>query len=170
MEIQRETKNDYSQVYQVVQAAFQTAEHSDGNEADLVVALRKSAAFVPELALVAKLEDELVGYILLTKIKIGENAGLALAPLAVLPSFQKQGIGSALIKKAHEIAEALGYPTIVVLGDPAYYSQFGYVEASQWQIQAPFDVPSEYFRVYFLGNHLNKPRGLVTYAPEFGID
>ena len=169
MKIQIETKEDFEVVYEVVQTAFKNAEHSDGNEADLVVALRNSLAFVPELSLVAKIQDKVVGHLLLTEISIGENVGLALAPLAVLPDFQKQGVGSALIKKAHEVAEKLGYPAIVVLGDPNYYSKFGYEEASQWQIQAPFDIPSEYFRVCFLKQQGEKPVGLVTYAPEFGI-
>lgn len=169
MKIQIETKEDFEVVYEVVQTAFKNAEHSDGNEADLVVALRNSLAFVPELSLVAKIQDKVVGHLLLTEISIDENTGLALAPLAVLPDFQKQGVGSALIKEAHEAAEKLGYPAIVVLGDPNYYSKFGYEEASQWQIQAPFDIPSEYFRVCFLKQQGKKPVGLVTYAPEFGI-
>ncbi|NLM66964.1 MAG: GNAT family N-acetyltransferase, partial [Enterococcus sp.] len=68
MKIQIETKEDFEVVYEVVQTAFKNAEHSDGNEADLVVALRNSLAFVPELSLVAKIQDKVVGHLLLTEI------------------------------------------------------------------------------------------------------
>ena len=96
--IRQENKNDYEEVYNVIKTAFETAEHSDGNEQDLVVALRKSDNFIPELSLVAVMNNKIVGYILFTKIKIGKQEELALAPLGVLPEYQKQGIGSALIQ------------------------------------------------------------------------
>ena len=103
LEIRQENKNDYVEVYNVVKKAFETAEHSDGNEQDLVEALRKSTSFIPELSLVAVVDNKIVGYILFTKIKIGKNEELALAPLAVLPEYQRQGIGKELIKKLVEI-------------------------------------------------------------------
>ncbi|TXI99411.1 MAG: N-acetyltransferase, partial [Neisseriales bacterium] len=99
MEIQIEQAKDYSAVESLVQNAFVDVEFSDHQEHLLVKRLRKSAAFIPELALVAKIEDEIVGYILYSKIKIindnQEYKVLAVAPLAVLPKKQKQGIGSA---------------------------------------------------------------------------
>lgn len=93
IEIRQETKEDYEEVYNVVKIAFETAEHSDGNEQDLVVSLRNSSSFIPELSLVAIQDNKIVGYILFTKIKIGQHEELALAPLAILPEYQKQGIG-----------------------------------------------------------------------------
>ncbi len=90
LEIRKETKNDYNEVYDVIKTAFETAEHSDGNEHNLVVALRKSANFISDLSLVAVGDNQIVGYILFTKMKIGEYEELALAPLAVLPQYQKK--------------------------------------------------------------------------------
>ena len=109
LEIREENKKDFDEVYNVIKTAFKTAEHSDGNEQDLVVDLRKSDNFIPELSLVAVQDNKVVGYILFTKIKIGNFEELALAPLAVLPKYQKQGIGSELIEKGHIIAKKLGY-------------------------------------------------------------
>ena len=91
VEIRQESQKDYKEVYMAVKTAFETAEHSDGNEQDLVVALRNSDSFIPELSLVAVKEDKIVGYILFTKIKIENYEEIALAPLAVLPEYQKQG-------------------------------------------------------------------------------
>ena len=97
IEIRKETINDYDEVYNVVKSAFATASHSDGNEHDLVVLLRKSANFIPELSLVATINNKIIGYILFTKIKIGTHEELALAPIGVLPQYQRQGIGSMFL-------------------------------------------------------------------------
>ena len=103
IEIRKEEKQDYMEVYNVVKTAFETAKHSDGNEQDLVTELRKIKNFIPELSLVAVKNEKIIGYILFTKIEIGNNEELALAPLAVLPEYQNQGIGKALIKEGHKI-------------------------------------------------------------------
>ncbi len=121
MLIRQEAAEDYTEVYNVVKEAFFTAEISDGNEQELVIELRKSSAFEPELSLVAVEEGKIVGYILFTKVKAGKCKCLALAPLAVLPMYQHKGIGLALIKEGHKAAKALGYDYSVVLGQSAYY-------------------------------------------------
>ena len=110
LKIRQENIEDYEEVYQVIKTAFETAEHSDGNEHDLVAALRNSNGFIPELSLVAMKENKIVGYILFTKIKIGEYEELALAPLGVLPEYQRQGVGSELIKEGHRIAKKIRIP------------------------------------------------------------
>lgn len=69
LEIREETKKDYEEVYNVVKTAFETAEHSDGNEQDLVLALRNSNNFIPQLSLVAIQDSKIVGYILFTKLE-----------------------------------------------------------------------------------------------------
>ena len=146
-----------------------TADHSDGNEQELVVNLRKSNNFIPELSLVAILDNKIVGYILFTKIRIGEYEEIALAPLGILPKYQRQGIGRKLIEKGHQIAKKLGYHYSIVLGSQNYYSKVGYVPASQYGIKAPFEVPNENFMAIKLNNTDAKITGIVEYAKEFGI-
>ena len=125
MLIRQETSNDYEKVYYVVKQAFASAEHSDGNEQDLVVALRNSSNFIPELSLVAIKDNKIVGYILFTKIKIGEYEELALAPLGILPKYQKQGIGRignikpemTFIEFSKFVKNKLGLDSMRITGD-----------------------------------------------------
>ena len=167
--IRKENVDDYEAVYNVIKTAFETAEHSDGNEQDLVVVLRKSNNFIPKLSLVAIDNDKIVGYILFTKIKIGENQQLPLAPLGLLPEYQRQGIGSKLITEGHRIAKKLGYHYSIVLGSENYYPKFGYVPAIEYGIEAPFDVPSKNFMAIKLNESNVEIKGIVKYAKEFGI-
>ena len=169
VEIRQESQKDYEEVYMAVKTAFETAEHSDGNEQDLVVDLRNSDSFIPELSLVAVKEDKIVGYILFTKIKIENHEEIALAPLAVLPEYQKQGIGSMLIEQGHKIAKQLGYHYSIVLGSENYYPKFGYIPAIQYGIQAPFDVTNKNFMAVKLNDTDIEITGVVQYAKEFGI-
>ena len=169
LEIRQANKNDYEEIYNVVKTAFETAEHCDGNEQDLVVVLRKGDNFIPELSLVALEDNKIVGYILFTKIRIGEYEEVALAPLGVLPKYQKKGIGSKLIKEGHIIAKKLGYHYSVVLGSNEYYSKFGYIPAVEYGIKAPFEVPSENFMAIKLNDTSEDVQGIVKYAKEFGI-
>ena len=169
IEIRQENNKDYEEVYNVVKMAFESAKHSDGNEQDLVVDLRKSKNFIPKLSLVAVHEDKIVGYIMFTKIKIGKYEELALAPLAVLPEYQKQGIGKKLIKEGHKIAKKLGYHYCIVLGSEKYYPKLGYVPASRYGIKAPFVVSNENFMAVTLNDTNFKISGTVEYAKEFGI-
>lgn len=97
MTIRAERPTDRDTVYRIVQKAFETAEQSDGNEQDLVNALRKSHTFVPELSLVAKIDEKIIGHILFTKLQIGEHTALVPAPLSVLSQYQRQGIGTSLV-------------------------------------------------------------------------
>lgn len=104
MTVRQERGTDHAVVYAVVKTAFASAEHSDGNEQDLVTALRDSGSFVPELSLVAEEDAKIVGHILFTKADVGGHTVLALAPLSVLPTHQRKGIGQTLIAEGHRIA------------------------------------------------------------------
>lgn len=168
MEIRQANTSDMSEIYELVKVSFESAEQSDGSEHDLVIALSKGSAFVPELSLVAEVDGEIVGYILFTEIQIGDHREVALAPLAVKPDKQQQGIGKELIRAGHSIAKDLGYHASVVLGSDLYYGRFGYVPADNYGIKAPFDVESKYFMFYPLSN-IKSIQGVVKYAPEFGI-
>ncbi len=169
MRIRKEEKKDYEIVYSVVKSAFDSAEHADGNEQDLVNALRKGDAFIPELSLVAEIDGKIAGHIMFTKAEIGNNVVLALAPLSVLPGYQRKGIGTALINEGHRIARESGYEYSIVLGSEKYYPRTGYLPADQFGIKPPFDVPGENFMVYKLKEDAPDIHGTVKYAKEFGI-
>ncbi len=164
-----ELESDYKGVYDLIKTSFATAEHSDGTEQDLVENLRKSKAYIPELALVAECDQRIVGYIMFTRVKVGQKTGLALAPLAVAPDFQKQGVGSALINKGHEIAKRLGFEFSLVLGSEKYYPKFGYISAKDYGVEIPKGFPSSNFFIKPLQKNLKYVSGQVVYPKEFGL-
>lgn len=169
MLIRRENESDYEKVYDAVKASFESAEHADGNEQELVNALRNGDSYIPELSLVAEEEGNIVGHIMFTKAWVGDMPVLALAPLSVVPEYQRKGIGSALIKEGHRVSVCLGFSYSVVLGSENYYSRYGYVPADIFGIQAPFDVPREKFMAYKLKKDAPEVCGTIRYAREFGI-
>ncbi|MHC1760163.1 MAG: GNAT family N-acetyltransferase [Negativicutes bacterium] len=170
--VRQETDEDYEIVYEAVKTAFFTAEHTNFDEQNLVVRLRKSAAFIPELSLVAVMDDKIVGHIMFTKMKIKnetkEFESLVLAPVSVVPEMQDKGIGTKMIIEGHKIAQGLGYGSVILVGHPAYYPRFGYVPASRFGITASFDVPDEAFMVCELtANGLYGVAGVVHFPEEF---
>lgn len=169
MLIRAETGSDTGRIYDVVKSAFASAEYSDGKEHDLVNALRKSTAFIPQLSLVAEIDGIVVGHILFTKIGIGDRTEVALAPLSVLPEYQRRGVGLAMMREGHRIAGELGYRCSVVLGSEKYYPKAGYAPAEQFGILPPFDVPSENFMALSLNGSKVAISGTVEYAKEFGV-
>jgi predicted N-acetyltransferase YhbS len=99
--IRQEVTDDFRSVFNLIQRAFKTEKLSDHKEQFLVEHLRKLSSFIPELSIIAEHENKIVGYILLTKIKIrneqAEFDSLVLAPVSVLLEFQGKGIGGKLI-------------------------------------------------------------------------
>ena len=169
MYIRQERPEDRDLVYQLIKASFAHAEHRDGHEQDLAAALRESGSFIPELSLVAVEDGKLVGHILFTRAFVDGTEVLALAPLSVLPGYQGRGIGSALIRRGHAAASALGYGYSVVLGHPKYYPKAGYVPASRYGIQAPFAVDDECFMAVRLREDAGRLHGVIEYDRAFGI-
>lgn len=170
MLIRREEPKDYEIVYHVIKDAFDSAERSDGNEADLVNALRQGEAFIPELSLVAELDGKIVGHILFTRAAVGTNTVLVLAPLSVVPAYQRKGVGISLIREGHKIANESGYEYSIVLGSQHYYAKAGYLPADQFGIKPSFAVPKENFMAYKIKNDASELHGILKYAKEFGID
>lgn len=170
--IRKENVKDNNEIYSLVKKAFESAEHSNGDEQNLVNRLRNSENYIPELSLVALVDGIIVGHIMFTKIFITNEdrkyESLALAPLSVLPKYQSKGIGSRLINEGLKIAKDLGYNSVVVIGIEQYYPRFGFEEASNFGIKVPFEVPSENFMVIELvKNSLKDVHGTVVYAKEF---
>jgi putative acetyltransferase len=166
MIIRPEKEEDREAIRRVNNLAFNRP-----NEANLVDALRIRA--YPYLSLVAVLDDRVVGHIFFSPVWIeSEGAGfmaMGLAPMAVLPEFQKQGIGSELIRQGLNECRRLGHNIVVVLGHPRYYPRFGFVPASSKGLRYEYDVPDEVFMVVELEpGALGSRQGLVKYHPEFG--
>lgn len=174
--IRREEKKDHKNVFELIEEAFRTMEHSDHQEHFLVEKLRKSDAFIPELSLVAETESgEIAGHILFTKLKIVNNTEtfetLALAPVSVQPDFQNQGIGRQLILRGHSIAKELGYKSVILIGHENYYPKFGYEKTSNFGISFPFEIPEvNGMAVELIKDGLKNINGVVKYPKEFGID
>lgn len=145
---------------------------SDHQEQFLVERLRRSDAFLPELSLVAEMDDKIVGYILLSKIRIQNHKdcfdSLALAPVAVLPEYQGRGVGGTLIRAAHDKACHLGHGSVVLLGHETYYPKFGYRPAHLFGISLPFDVPKENcMAIELTEGALDQVSGTVVYPRAF---
>jgi putative acetyltransferase len=167
--IRPERAEDRDAIRAVNDAAF--AQPAEGT---LVDALRRGAAFIPALSLVA-VDDRtgaIVGHILFTRLPIVDGAAsypaLALAPMAVLPGRQREGIGSALVREGLAAARRLGHRVVVVLGHPEYYPRFGFLPARAYGIECPFDAPDEAFMALGLcEGALDETRGRPEYPREF---
>ena len=141
-------------------------------EADLVEAIRKSSNFIPELSLVGREDGVAIAHILFTSIVIeGRDrtfGALALAPLAVTPQRQRQGIGTQLVEFGLSKCRELGHAIVVVVGEPEYYQRFGFQRASQFGLTPSLELPDEVFMVAALKpDALRDVSGVVSYPAYF---
>ena len=170
--LRQETSSDYPAVAEAIKAAHKDVDYSNHREQFMVERLRNSDALIPQLSLVAEIDDEIVGHIMLTKIVIHTQtkpiAALALAPLSIVPEFQGQGIGSKLVLEGHRLAKELEYQYIVVLGHAKYYPRFGYEPLKNYGLELPFAVPEENCMILSLTeNGMAGVKGKIEYPPEF---
>lgn len=167
--IRTETKEDYDQVRDVNYKAFGDRE----DEANLVDRIRDTEYFVPQLSIVAELDDEIVGHLLMSKAEVvdGERKYevIALAPIAVKPGFQKQGIGRQLITEGLMRCKECGFSLVLLIGHPTYYPKFGFKPARQFGLELKqFEVSDEVFMVYeVLENALGTIQGELIYPKAF---
>ncbi len=165
--IRPERKEDFEAIHQLNLLAFKGED-----EAKLVLRIRQSASFIPELSLVALKKDLLVGHILFSPIIIetqkGAVSALALAPMAVRPEFQNQGVGSELVRQGLEECRQMGHGVVIVVSHPTYYPRFGFSQAKKRGLNPPFPVPDEAFMVFELTpGGLRGISGEVKYPPAF---
>ncbi|GAA2248302.1 N-acetyltransferase [Kitasatospora cystarginea] len=141
------------------------------DEADLVDALRRDPSWLDQLSVVAVTDlaerELVVAHALLTRLRIGQDEGLALAPVAVAPEWQGKGVGRLVVQAALDAADAAGERLVVVLGDPNYYRHFGFTPASRHEVTGPFPVRDEYFQALPLSSYDGRPRGLCRYPTPF---
>lgn len=167
VKVRRESSRDISRVRQINKLAFESPV-----EATIVDSLRHSCPDL--LSLVTEKENVVVGHILFSPAVINRSdgpdiEGMGLAPMAVHPDSQRQGIGSRLVERGLEILRKQGCPFVVVLGHPEYYPRFGFKPASQFGLTCQWDgVPDAAFMVLIMDKgKLDGVSGVIKYRNEF---
>jgi putative acetyltransferase len=165
--VRQERPEDIEAIRVVNQAAF-----GQPQEGRLVDALRANGAVL--LSLVATFDDRVVGHILYSPVAVGSGGetviGAGLGPMAVLPEYQRRGIGGKLIETGVRDLREIGCPLIVVLGHPEYYPRFGFEPASRYGIRCEWDVPDNVFMALVLDPlKMKGVLGLARYRQEFSI-
>jgi putative acetyltransferase len=166
--IRPETAADHDTIRKINDEAF-----GGPIEAKLVAAIRESDRFVPELSLVAVSEGQTSGHVISSYVDVepGARRVLQVGPLAVLPSHQRRGIGSALMEETIRIADARAEPLLLIEGNPKYYERFGFTRADVAGIEPPPEAHGpQYFMIRPLAGYDPAFRGRAIYPREtFGI-
>ena len=161
--IRQERPEDADAIREILVAAF-------GREAEARLVDRLRASGKITCALVAEEKGRLLGQVVFSAIAIGEMRApaVALAPLAVMPAFQRLGIGSALASAGLERLRQEQGQRVLVLGDPGYYTRFGFVPASRYGLKSPFPAPEDAFMAIELQPGAFKGvSGVAQYGHEF---
>lgn len=164
IEIREEEPRDFDAVRILLREAFERHPYSNGKEYRLVELLREQKGLA--LALVAECRREILGHIAFSPVRIGgvDDAWFALGPVAVRREEQRQGIGSSLIRKGLDILKQRHAAGCVLVGDPTYYSRFGFSSHEHLTVEA---VPGEY--VLQLSFRDTPSVGQVAFHPAFGV-
>ena len=168
IEIRRERPEDTAGIRRVLLEAF-----GQPDEARIVESIRQRDD--PVISLVALVDGELVGHIMFSPVTITSDDGqwlaAGLAPMAVLPSLQRQGIGQQLVARGLEMCRQERYERVVVLGHPSYYPRFGFQPAHMFGIAWEYDAPKEAFMALALRpGALDACSGTARYLAEFTQD
>jgi putative acetyltransferase len=166
MLVRSERTEDVPAVEAVTTAAFAGPGEGDPVETRLLRALRADPGWLPAYSLVA--EDAggaVIGHVVCTRGDVEGKPALGLGPISVAPARQRAGVGSALMHAVVAAAEAGRERLVCLLGDPAYYGRFGFVDASGLGIAAPEPAWGAYFQARALAPH--PPRGTFAYAAPF---
>ena len=164
--VRREKLEDIQAIREVNEQAF-----GQPQEANIVDKIRNNCEDI--LSMVAIVQNRIVGHILFSPSIIesenGRVEGMGLAPMAVVPKYQRQRIGSALIRDGIDILRKRSCPFIIVLGHPDYYPRFGFVSAFDYGLKSQWEgVPDNAFMVMFFNDTLkHNVSGLAKYRDEF---
>ncbi len=164
IEVRRERHGDQAAVRRVEVEAF-----GRSNEADVVDLLRRNC---PEgVSLVAKVSGEIVGHILFEPAGIegdhGTLIGVGLGPLAVLPAWQRRGVGSALVRAGIDEMRAAGHPFIIIIGHPWYYPRFGFTSPAPYGVRYEPDHGEAFMILVFDEAAVRAHPGVARERAEF---
>jgi putative acetyltransferase len=166
--IRPETPTDHSNIDDLFMSCFQR-----DNETQIVSQIRSKSSYINELALLALAENKIVGYVLFSKVNIigAENTlfpTVAIAPLAILPTYKDSGLEEELIKHGLKEATKLGHKLMIVSGDPIFYYELGFTLAEDADILAPFHSANDELMVLEIAeNGLAPVSGTVNFPEEF---
>ncbi|MGN9812371.1 GNAT family N-acetyltransferase [Micromonospora sp. BQ11] len=175
LRLRPEDPADTGAVRRVLAAAFARPDVATPPEVGLVDELRGSDAWLPPLAMVAEYGGEVVGYALLTRVRVKSDArsapAVVLGPVAVAPHRQRIGLGSAVVQAVLDAATELGERLVVVLGDPAFYRRFGFSRADALGLTSPWSGLGEPWQALVLPPTTSgegpPPRGEVHFPPPW---
>ncbi|WP_406638037.1 GNAT family N-acetyltransferase [Amycolatopsis sp. WGS_07] len=172
MQIRQSTADDAPAIHAVHTAAFRPHNPNvtgEIPEAKLVTELTADGDLLPALSFVAVQDGEIIGHACSSPGRLGDdpNAAIGFGPLGVHPDHQRSGSGSALVHATIGAANALGYGLIVLLGDPGYYSRFGFVLAETLDITPPVPEWTPHFQALRLAAYDPVNRGAFRYAAAF---
>ena len=159
---------DRDEIHALVAAAF-----GRKMEADLVDKLRCGEGFLPQLSLIAEQNEVILGHVMITRLEIRTDLGTniattILAPLAVLPSHQNRGTGSALTRHVLDLASDQGHKSMILIGHANYYPRFGFQPASTWGIRYARPIRDEVFMaIELVHGALANAAGVLTLPSEF---
>lgn len=178
--IRTELGKDYRRVEEITRAAFSYPERIERGgigcpyEHWMVHELRKRDG-IPELSFVAEVDHNIIGHIICSKAEVRTSDRiipvLNVGPLSVLPEYQRKGVGKALIRSMTGKAAELGFGAILFFGRPKYYPQFGFKEASEWQITDSdgYNYPA-FMGMELIAGYLSYARGGKYYESDIYDD
>ncbi|MEU8259720.1 N-acetyltransferase [Micromonospora sp. NPDC048999] len=174
LRLRPEDPADEAPVARVLAGAFARPDVATPPEVGLVDELRRSEDWIPELAMVAEYGGEVVGYALLTRVRVRADdsaySALALGPVAVAPHRQRIGHGTAVVQAALDAATELDEQLVVVLGDPNFYRRFGFSRADRMGLTSPWSGLGEPWQALVLppvGEEPAPPQGEVVFPPPW---
>ncbi len=166
MRIRDEIDADHGHIRVLNRAAF-------GGDYEAGVIDRLRTEELVRVSLVAVEADEIVGHILFSALPVTMDGwsvrAAALAPLAVAPGRQRQGIGSALVRAGLDAVTAQGFEAVFVLGHPAYYPRFGFSAAAASKLASPY-AGEAFMALELIPDALRGTAGSVTYPDAFDQD
>ena len=165
MRIRPETAADLAAIQEVNRLAF------IGEDEARLVDLLRDGGYV-RVSLVAEEDGQILGHILFSDLPIVTPGGivpaLSLAPMAVIPSHQRRGIGSRLVGEGLKTCAEAGHRIVVVLGPPEFYPRFGFSAMMAGRLRSPYSGPA-FMAVELVPGALEGVEGEVRYPPPFGV-